>query len=67
MAGSKWSSNVAHSFREADEFNTKFWRKAGAAARLSASWSMVLDYLKAHGRNESQSRLRKTFRIIKRS
>ena len=43
--------NKAHSFQEAQEFDVRFWRNAGAAARFEATWSMVIDFLKIRGNN----------------
>jgi hypothetical protein len=57
----------AYSFQEAEDFDIKFWRKAGASARFAATWSMVMDYRKMKGWGSGQPRLRRTVQNIKRS
>lgn len=57
----------AYTFKEAEDFDIKFWRKAGAAARFAATWSMVMDWQKMKGQRCGQLRLQKTVQRIKRS
>jgi hypothetical protein len=64
---SKIQTNVARSFREAEEFDRRFWRRAGTAARWAASWSMVLDFIKMRGGDESELRLRRSVQNVKRA
>lgn len=56
--------NVAHSFEEAEEFDIKFWRSVGVAARFVAAWSIICDYYKMRGKNERVPRLRRTVQNI---
>ncbi len=51
--------NKAYSFQEAEEFNRKFWRRAGATARFAAAWDMVGEYLKMKGKHGHKPRLRR--------
>lgn len=41
--------NKAYNFKEAEKFDTKFWHRAGVAARFSAVWDMVNEFLKMKG------------------
>lgn len=50
--------NLAHSFKDAEEFDWKFWRRAGAQARFEAAWSCIIDYYKMKGINDYESKLR---------
>jgi len=54
------------SFKEAERFDERFWKSAGAAARFSATWSMVGDYFKLRGKSRGQLRLRRTVQHIER-
>lgn len=58
--------NVAHSFKEAEDFDIKFWRNAGALARFIAAWSMIKDHFKFRGVNASKLRLRRSVQNIER-
>ncbi len=49
----------ARSFEDAERFDARFWRRAGAAARFDAVWSMVKDFLKLRGQSGDQPRLRR--------
>jgi hypothetical protein len=62
----KIQTNLARSFREAEEFDAEFWRKAGVQARFSAAWLMVIEYFKMRGKGGNQPRLRRTVQNIKR-
>lgn len=53
------------SFTEAERFDERFWRSAGAAARFSATWLMVGDYFKLRGKSRGQPRLRRTVQHVK--
>ncbi len=52
------------SFQEAERFDERFWRSAGAAARFSATWSLVGDYFKLRGKSRGQPRLRRTVQRV---
>lgn len=56
----------ARSFRDAELFDIQFWRRAGARARFSASWLMVIEYLKMRGKHRGQPRLRRSVQHIER-
>lgn len=56
--------NVAHSFKEAEEFDTKFWRMAGIEARFSAAWQMLGEYYKIRGIRGFKQRLQRAVRNI---
>lgn len=58
--------NKAHSFKEAREFDIKFWRSVGADARFAAAWSIIKDYFKIRGINASKLRLRRSVQNIER-
>ena len=57
----------ARSFQEADEFDVRFWRRAGAAARFEAAWFLVGDYLKMQGKSAHELRLRRSVQKIERA
>ena len=58
--------HLARSFKEAEEFDIKFWRAAGAQARFSAAWSMLADYFLMKGKSGRLPRLRRTVQSFKR-
>ena len=62
----KFSVHVSHSFEEADEWDRKFWRRAGSHARFIAAWSLVKDYIKMKGKSERLLRLRRSVQNIER-
>lgn len=62
----KMRIHKAYSYKEAEDFDIRFWRRAGALMRFAATWSMVIDYLKWKGHRSGQPRLRRTLQIIKR-
>lgn len=54
----------SHSFKEAEEFDIMFWRRAGAEARFSAMWKCVEDFYKLKGRHGYKLRLQKSVQNI---
>jgi len=56
--------NKAHSFKEAEEFDDRFWRKAGAQKRFEASWLMLIDLYKMKGVRRGPPRLKKSVEKI---
>ena len=58
--------NKTHSFKEAEKFDDRFWRNAGASARFVATWMMVMEWQKMRGKRSGQSRLRRSIQNIKR-
>ena len=56
----------ARSFEDAERFDAQFWRRAGAAARFEAIWSMVRDFLKLRGVSGDQPRLRRSVQRLER-
>jgi hypothetical protein len=67
VAVRKIRENLAHSFREAEAFDRRFWRAVGAGARFDASWALVRDVLKMQGGHERQLRLRRSVQRIERA
>ena len=57
----------AKSFEDAERWDRWFWRRAGAAARFEAAWTMVGDFLKMRGKSRDQLRLRRSVQNIKRA
>ena len=62
----KFVENLARNFKEAEEFDVKFWRDAGAQARFSAAWTMLSDYYLMKGKSGHLPRLRRTVQNIER-
>ena len=58
--------NKAYSFKEADLYDIKFWRRAGTTAIFSAAWKMVKELLKIRGMHGNKPRLRRTVQSIER-
>lgn len=58
--------NKARSFKEAEEWDRKFWRRAGAQARFAAAYEAIKDYFKMKGTNERHLRLRRSVQSIER-
>ena len=54
----------ANSFKQAEEFDIKFWKKAGAEARFSATWKMVGEFYKIKGINGYKRRLQRSVQHI---
>jgi len=61
------SVHKAYTFKDAEDFDIRFWRRAGASARFAATWAMVVDLQKMKGQRSGQPRLRRTIQSIKRS
>ena len=53
------------SFKEAAEFDIRFWQRAGVEAKFSAMWIMVGEFLKIRGKPNGQPRLRRSIQSIK--
>ena len=58
--------NVAHSFKEAEEFDRKFWKQAGSHARFVAACQILKDYFKMKGKDGRSLRLRRSVQSIER-
>ena len=58
--------NIARSFKEAEDFDQKFWRQAGSQARFAAAYEILKDYMKVKGKNASSLRLRRSVQNIER-
>ena len=56
----------AKSFKEAEEWDRKFWRRVGAQARFAAAYQILKDYMKINGKDARSLRLRKSVQTIKR-
>lgn len=61
----KWQVHRAYSFQKADEFNENFWQRAGAQARFSGTWLMIMDFYKMRGKRGRLPRLRRSVQNIK--
>lgn len=59
-------ARIATSFKDAEGFDAKFWKRATAAARFAATWSMVGEFLKLRGKSGVQPRLRRSVQNIER-
>ena len=59
-------SHKSTSYKEAEEFDDRFWRRAGAYKRFEASWMMLIDLYKMRGLRRGLPRLRRTVQNIKR-
>jgi|GEM_PF-2019327 len=57
----------AKSFEEAERSDAAFWRRAGAAARFEAGWTMVGEFLTMRGNSRAQLRLRRSVQRVRRS
>ena len=62
----KISTNVARSFEQAEEWDRKFWSRAGSQARFVAAYECLKDYCKMKGKNASSLRLRRSIQNIER-
>lgn len=56
--------NKAHSFKEADLFDIKFWQAAGVQARFSAAWKMIEELYKIRGIHGYKLRLQRSIQSI---
>jgi hypothetical protein len=59
--------NVTQSFKEAYEWNLRFWQNKTAGDRFSAAWLMIKDWYKMKGKRGSLPRLRRSVQNIQRS
>ena len=57
--------NKAKSFKEAEEFNMKFWINTKPKAKFSALWSMVEDFNKLRNKRGHKLRLQRSVQNIK--
>ncbi|MBI4667695.1 MAG: hypothetical protein HY747_00685 [Elusimicrobia bacterium] len=57
--------NTTSSYKNAEFFDRKFWRSAGASARFAAAWSMVYELWKTKG-YPAKPRLRRSVQSIER-
>ena len=58
--------NKARSYEEAQQFDRKFWQKAGVTARFSAAWIMIKEHQKIKGTHGDKLRLRRSIQNIER-
>ncbi|MBL7158407.1 MAG: hypothetical protein ISS91_02745 [Candidatus Omnitrophica bacterium] len=59
--------NVAKSFKEAEEFDIKFWKSVSAEGKFSAMWSIVKDFYHLRGKSGNKRRLQRSVQNIKRA
>jgi len=50
--------------KDKDDFDIKFWRRAGVFARFSATWGMVEDFCRIKGKNGNKLRLQRAVQNI---
>jgi len=55
----------SYTYKEAEEFDAKFWKRAGVQARFAAAWLMLIEYYKMRGKSGVKLRLRKSVQNIK--
>ena len=60
----KFWVHKAKSFKEAEEWDQKFWRRAGAQARFAAARECIKDYFKMKEINANRLRLRRSVQNI---
>ncbi|MBL7069750.1 MAG: hypothetical protein ISS34_07830 [Candidatus Omnitrophica bacterium] len=65
MKKKKIQENVTRSFKKAEEFDIKFWRRAGVRARFAAAWKAVEEFYKFKGKHGHKPRLRRAVQNIK--
>ncbi len=58
-------ANKAKSFKEAENFNIKFWKNMSADAKFSALWKMVEEFYKIKNKHEYKLRLQRSVQNIK--
>lgn len=56
----------AKSFKDAEDWDRKFWRQAGVHARFSAARDLLKDYFKMKGKDARSLRLRRSVQNIER-
>ena len=57
--------NKAKSFKEAENFNIKFWKNTSADAKFSALWSMVEEFYKLRNKRGYKLRLQRSVQNIR--
>ena len=57
--------NRTISFKEAENFNNKFWKNASADAKFSALWQMVEEFYKIRNKRGYKLRLQRSVQNIK--
>ncbi len=64
MQKKKVKERMVHVTRANDNFDLKFWQKAGAQMRFKASWEMVKEAYKIKGKNGTKLRLQRHIQNI---
>lgn len=59
-------TNAAHSFKEAEEFDIRFWKEVGSRGRFAAAWACIKDLYKIRGISGHKLRLRRSVQSIQR-
>ena len=62
----KMQGHISRSFKEAEEWDRKFWRRAGVQARFAAAHEAIKDYFKMKGIHGRFLRLRRSVQSIER-
>lgn len=58
-------TNKANSFKEAEDFNIRFWKTLKAAVKFSAMWKMVEEFYKIKNKHGYKLRLQRSVQKIK--
>ena len=56
--------NKANSFKEAEDFNIKFWKSKRADVKFSALWQMVEEFYKIRNKHGYKLRLQRSVQSI---
>ena len=57
--------NKTESFKYAQEFDIKFWKKVKAAVKFSAMWKMIREFYRIKGKHGYKLRLQRSVQTIK--
>ena len=57
--------NKTTSFKNAEDFNIRFWKSASANAKFEALWQMVEEYHKIRNKRGYKLRLRRSIQNVK--
>lgn len=60
----KIKEQLTSSWKEADEFERKFWKEAGSETRFQALWLMVKEFYKMRGKSADKLRLQRSVQNI---
>jgi hypothetical protein len=61
----KFFEHKTRSFKAAEDFDKRFWQRAGVQARFSAMWKCVEDFYRLRGKRGYKLRLQRSVEHIK--